>query len=140
MIPGPGRTALLSGAVTASPETIQKTLDAYLAAYRNNDKAALVALFTDDCEWTDPVGTPTHHGKDGVAKFWDDARALADSIVLEGKDIHICGTEAAMIFEIHASVGGNTMIMDAVDVFEFDADGKIKVGKAYWDMAKARMA
>jgi steroid delta-isomerase len=125
--------------VTATPESIQATLDAYVAGYRSNDKDAVVALYADDCEWTDPVGTPTHHGKDGVAKFWDDARALADSIVLEPVQVHICGNEAAMVFEIHASVGGNTMIMDAVDVFVFDDDGKIKVGKAYWDMAKARM-
>ncbi len=121
-----------------TPEAIRATCDAYVAAYRANDKDALLALYADDCEWTDPVGTPTHFGKDGVANFWDGARALADAIVLEPKDLHICGTEAAMIFEIHATVGGNTMIMDAVDVFVFDDDAKIKIGKAYWDMAKAR--
>jgi steroid Delta-isomerase len=124
--------------MAVTPEQIKATCDAYVAAYRANDKDALVALFADDCEWTDPVGTPTHHGKDGVAAFWDGARALADSIVLEPKDLTICGTEACMQFEIHATIGGNTMIMDAVDIFEFDADGRIAKGKAYWDMTKAR--
>lgn len=125
--------------MTATPEQIQATVDAYVAAYRNNDKDALVALFADDCEWTDPVGTPTHHGKDGVAQFWDGARALADKIVLEPKQVHVCGSEAAMVMEIHAHVGDNTMIMDAVDVFELDDDARIKRGKAYWNMSKARM-
>ncbi len=119
---------------------MRATVDGYVAAYRNNDKDALVALFAEDCEWTDPVGTPTHHGKDGVAKFWDGARELADSIVLEPKTITVCGNEVAMVMEIHATVGGATMIMDAVDVFELDDDARIARGKAYWDMSAARPA
>jgi steroid delta-isomerase len=124
--------------MTASPDAIRATIDGYVTAYRNNDKDALVALFADGCEWTDPVGTPTHHGRDGVAKFWDDARALADKIVLEPKTITVCGDEAAMVMEIHASVAGATMVMDAVDVFEFDDDARIAKGRAYWDMSAAR--
>ncbi len=126
--------------MSVTPESITATVDSYVAAYRNNDKAALLTLFAADCEWTDPVGTPTHYGRDGVAKFWDDARAMADRIVLELRDVHICGTEAAAIIEIHATIGGATMVMDAVDVFEFDDAGLIASGKAYWDMAKARTA
>jgi steroid delta-isomerase len=121
-----------------TPDQIRATCDAYVAAYRANDKDALLALYAEDCEWTDPVGTPTHHGRDGVAAFWDGARALADSIVLEPQDLTICGEEACFRIEIHATIGGNTMIMDAVDIFVFDDAGRIKVGKAYWDMAKAR--
>ncbi len=122
----------------ATPEQITATCEAYVAAYRANDKDALLALYSEDCEWTDPVGTPTHFGRDGVANFWDGARAMADAIVLEPKDVTICGNEACMQFEIHATIGGNTMIMDAVDIFVFDDDAKIKTGKAYWDMTKAR--
>ncbi len=121
-----------------TPERIRATVDAYVAAYRSSDKEALLACFADDCEWTDPVGTSTHHGRGGVAAFWDGARALADSIVLEPADVHVCGNEAAMVFEIRATIGGNTMTMDAVDVFEFDDDALIRRGKAYWDMTKAR--
>ncbi len=124
--------------MTATPEAIQATIDRYVEAYRNNDKAALLALYADDCEWTDPVGTPAHHGHEGVAKFWDDARTMADAIVLEFRDAQICGTEAAVLLEIHATIGGTTMVIDAVDVFQFDDNAKIKIGKAYWDMAKAR--
>jgi steroid delta-isomerase len=121
-----------------TPEQIKATMDAYVDAYRRNDRDALVALYADDCEWTDPVGTPTHHGREAVAAFWDSARAMADSIVLEPQRLTICGNEAALLIEIHATMGGATMIMDAVDIFEFDDDGRIKVGKAYWDMTQAR--
>jgi uncharacterized protein (TIGR02246 family) len=121
-----------------APEQVRATVDAYVAAYRANDKAALVALFTDDCEWTDPVGTPTHHGPDGVGAFWDGAHALAESIVLEPKDVHVCGDEAAMVFEIHATIGGRRTTIDAVDVFVFDDEARIRSGKAYWEIGKAR--
>lgn len=125
---------------TPAPETIRATLDAYVAAYRANDKDALLALYAEDCEWTDPVGTPTHHGRAAVGEFWDGARALADAIVLEPKMVHICADEAAMVLEIHATIGGNTMVMDAVDVFTFTPEGQIRTGKAYWDMGAARPA
>lgn len=127
-----------SAPMAPTPDQMRATCAAYVAAYRANDKDALLALFAEDCEWTDPVGTPTHVGRAGVGDFWDGARAMADSIVLEPKDVTICGNEACMIFEIHASVGGNTMVMDAVDIFVFDDDARIATGKAYWDMAKAR--
>jgi steroid delta-isomerase len=126
--------------VTASPEACRATVDAYIAAYRANDKDALLALYSDDCVWIDPVGTPAHHGREGVAKFWDDARAMADKIVLEPRQVHVCGNEAAAEIEIHATIGDATMIFDAVDVFEFDDDAHIKAGKAFWDMSTARTA
>ena len=124
--------------MTATPEAIQTTVHAYVAAYRANDRAACLSLYADDCDWTDPVGTPTHHGQAGVGEFWDTARTMAESIILEHKSTTICGNEAAVCIEIHVVIGGATMIMDAIDIFEFDDNAKIKSGKAYWDMAKAR--
>ena len=126
--------------MTANPEAIQATLEAYTEAYRNNDKAALVALYAENCEWTDPVGTPTHYGHDGVAAFWDAARAMADAIVIVKKDAHICGNEVAMPIEIHATIGGANLIVNGVDIFTFDDDARILVGKAYWDLSQARPA
>ena len=126
--------------MTVTPEAIHATVNAYIAAYKGNDRDSLVACFADDCEFTDPVGTPTNLGHAGVATFWDTARTMAESIVLELKDVTICGNEAAVMIEIHANVGGTVLIMDAVDIFVFADDGRIQTGRAYWDMAKARTA
>lgn len=123
-----------------TPEQILAAVDAYVAAYRRNDKDALLAVFAPDCEFTDPVGTPSHSGRAGVGEFWDQARAMADRIVLELVDVTVCGHEAAVRLEIHATIGGATMIMDAIDIFDFDDAGLIRTGKAYWDMTKARTA
>jgi steroid Delta-isomerase len=123
-----------------TPDEIRATVAGYVAAYKANDRDALLALFAPDAEWTDPVGTPMHHGREGVAKFWDDTRALADQIVLEPVHVHVCGNEAALVMEIHSVIGDARIVIDAVDIFTFDDDARIKTGKAYWELEKARPA
>ena len=49
-------------------------------------------------------------------------------------------SEAAVRLELHVTIGGAGMVMDAIDIFEFDDAGRITVGKAYWDMTRARTA
>ena len=51
--------------MAATPEQMRATVDAYVAAYKANDREALLACFATEADWTDPVGTPTHHGHDG---------------------------------------------------------------------------
>ena len=121
-------------------DQIRAAVAAYTAAYRNNDRDALVALFAPDARWTDPAGTPTHHGRDGVAAFWDTAHSMADSIELHPLRVHVCGNEAALVMEIHTVVGGAGMVIDAVDVFTFDDAGLISTGTAYWELEQARPA
>jgi steroid Delta-isomerase len=121
-------------------EQLRATVDAYIAAYAANDREALLALFAPDTEWTDPVGTPTHHGVEGVAAFWDATRSMVDSIVLRPIHVHVCANEAVLVMEIHTVVGGAGMLLDAVDVFTFDDDARIKTGRAYWELEKARPA
>jgi steroid Delta-isomerase len=124
------------------PERVQAVVDAYVDSYRRNDKEACIGLFAPDAEWHDPVGEPPHVGHEGVGAFWDQARALADSIELVPSDVIVCANQAAMVFQIHVTMGGpdtpTTMIMDAVEVFVLDDEGRIAELRAYWDMSRAR--
>jgi hypothetical protein len=43
-----------------------------------------------------------------------------------------------MVFEIHVTIGDGGMVIDAVETFEVNDDGKISGMKAYWDMTRAR--
>jgi steroid delta-isomerase len=121
-----------------TPEAIRAVVDAYVDGYRRNDKQGVLALFRSDAIWYDPVGEPPHVGHDGVAAFWDQGHALADRIELVPSDVIVCGNEAAMVFEIHVTIGEGGMVMDAVEIFEIDDDDKIVTLKAYWDMTRAR--
>jgi steroid delta-isomerase len=121
-----------------SPEVIKSVIDAYVDAYRRNDKDAVLALFRPDAVWHDPVGAPPHVGLEGIGAFWDQARSMADSIVLKPTYVVVAGDEGVMVFEIHVGMATGTMIIDAVEIFTLADDGKIVLLKAYWDMAQAR--
>jgi len=126
------------------PDVVRRVVDAYVDSYRRNDKQACIDLFAADAIWHDPVGEPPHVGHEGVGAFWDQARVLAESIELVPSDVIVCANQAAMVFEIHVTLAvpeGQPpagMIMDAVEVFVIDDDGKISELRAYWDMSRAR--
>src|SRR5689334_7606860 len=121
-----------------TPEQVRTVIDAYIDGYRRNDKQAVLDLFRPDAVWHDPVGAPPHVGHEGIGAFWDTAHSMAESIALEPRFVVVAGDEGVMSFEIHVDTGGGTMVMDAVELFTIDDDGKIVLLKAYWDMTQAR--
>jgi steroid delta-isomerase len=122
----------------ATAEEIQAAVHAYIDRSNENDKDAVVAMFAPDAQWFDPVGAPPHMGRAGVAEFWDQTRTMADRIEMKARDVIVAGGEAALIGEIYATIGGNTMVMDLVETFAFDDVGRFLLVKAYWDMGRAR--
>lgn len=118
----------------ATPDQIQTAVDRYAAAYNSDDRDAFLALWSDDAVVEDPVGTPPHVGREAIGAFWDSVHQLSEQIRLTPTLVHVAGSEAAMVFEIHAA----GMVIDAVDVFAVDDDGSITSMRAYWDMAEAR--
>ena len=122
----------------ATAEEIQAAVHAYIDRSNENDKDAVVAMFAPDAQWFDPVGAPPHMGRAGVAEFWDQTRTMADRIEMKARDVIVAGGEAALIGEIYATIGGNTMVMDLVETFAFDDAGRFLLVKAYWDMGRAR--
>jgi steroid delta-isomerase len=123
-----------------TPQQINDVIDRYVDAYRRDDKQAVIDLFAPDAVWHDPVGQDPHLGHEGIAAFWDTAHEMAKSIVLQPTYVAVGGNEGAMAFEIHADTGNGVMVMDAVEIFTIDDNGKIALLKAYWDMTKARFA
>ena len=122
----------------ATPEQVKAAAEAYITASNANDKQAVLARFAPDAVWFDPVGQPPHVGADGIGAFFDQTRTLADRIEMKLLDVIVCGTEAALVLEIHATIGESVMIMDCVETVEFDDQAKIARMKAYWDMSRAR--
>jgi len=121
-----------------TPEQVKAVAEAYVAVSNENDKPGVLALFAPDAVWFDPVGQPPHVGHDGIGEFFDQTRAMADRIEMKLLDVVVCGSEAAMVLEIHATIAGSTMIMDCIETVEVDDDAKISGMKAYWDMTRAR--
>jgi steroid Delta-isomerase len=124
----------------ARPEQVQVAVDAYVAAYQENDRDAFLDAFATDGVIVDPVGTPPHAGREARGAFWDTVHQLTERMIFDVKDVVVCGNEAAMVFGIHASTGDAGIVLDAVDIFEVDDDGKIASMRAYWDMGRATPA
>ncbi len=120
-----------------SPEQVQAAVDAYVGAYKENDKAAFLGAFADNGVIEDPVGTAPHAGRDARSAFWDMVHQLTAQISFDVKDVVVCGSEAAMVFRIHAGNADAGVVIDAVDIFQVDDDGKIASMRAFWDMSRA---
>jgi steroid delta-isomerase len=123
-----------------SPEQVQAAVDAYVAAYMANDRDAFLDAFADDGVIEDPVGTPAHQGRDARGAFWDTVHQLTERMSFDVKDVVVCGSEAAMVFRIHAGTADAGIVLDAVDIFQVDDDGRISSMRAYWDMSRATPA
>lgn len=121
----------------ATDDQIRTTVAGYVDAYATNNRAAFLDLWAVDGLLEDPVGTPTHVGVEALGAFWDGARELADRIVLKPESVIVAGGEAAMTFEINAHMGDAGLVIHAVDVMNFDGEGKLTSVRAYWDMASA---
>jgi steroid Delta-isomerase len=87
-----------------------------------------------------PPTAPPHAGREARGAFWDNVHQLTERMTFDVKDVVVCGNEAAMVFGIHASTGDAGIVLDAVDIFEVDDDGKIASMRAYWDMGRATPA
>ena len=110
-------------------------IEGYAEAYSKGNKQEVINAFAEDARWHDPVGSPPHVGHQGVSEFWDQTHELADAVELKPTSIYASGNEGAMVFEIRTTIGEQAFAMSAVETFEFDDQGKIKLAKAYWDPA-----
>ena len=121
--------------MTTSP--IEKTIADYFAATRAMDRAAWIATFAVDGVSHDPEGAPPHCGHAALGKFFDGIVALTEKVGLTADHVFVCGDKAAVMWS-GRGIGKNkkTLAFEGIDLFEFDARGKIAAVHAYWDPAK----
>jgi steroid delta-isomerase len=104
-----------------------------------------LALFADDGVVEDPVGPSMfdpegkgHHGKEGIAAFWDLAIALAERFEFAIHDSFAAGDEVANIGTISAFLpGGNRIDTEGVFVYRVGPDGLIRSMRAFWEVNRA---
>jgi steroid delta-isomerase len=119
---------------------IKETVERYWAAFSAGDKATWLSLYADDATVEDPVGSAVCRGREEIGAFWDQSRALADSIELRGGVVNVCGDECAFTMEVRPTIGGDVYSMTAIDVMRFDADGRIASMRAFWQVESMRPA
>jgi steroid delta-isomerase len=103
------------------------TVNKYMDAFSGADMDLIREIYADDAVVEDPVGTEPYVGIDAIVGFYEGAFATGAKIALSG-DVRCAGNAAAFPFKVLME----GVDISPIDVFEFNADGKVQSMKAYW--------
>lgn len=103
------------------------TVHRYVEAFAKQDMNIIREIYADDARVEDPVGTDVHVGMAAVCAFYEPALKSGAKLALTG-DPRCAGNAVAFPFQVQ--MPGATI--DVIDVFEFNAQGKVVSMKAYW--------
>jgi steroid delta-isomerase len=118
-----------------SHDDMVAAVEAYVRGFAEGDVDTICGLFAADAVVEDPVGSPPHVGAEAVRRFYQ--RIMNDGgarLELTGP-VRTAASAAAFAFSSHLTRNGVARRIDPIDVFQFDADGKVKSMRAYWGPA-----
>lgn len=121
--------------LTIFSDTIQSVIQQYFAASRGNNKVEeMVACFAEDCISQDPVDAPALNGPAEVRQFLQAIVDLFVTLELTEEFVSIHGQEAVVKWS-GCGIGKNgcEVTFEGIDLFEFNANGKIQSVKGYWN-------
>ena len=126
-------------------QQMKDAVQAYINLFNAQDAQGIADLYAEDAVVIDPMGTPPKKGKAAILEFYTLAVKNGAKLELVGPT-RIAGNSAAFPFK--CTVGGMThvdgdvavevdlpkggMIIDIIDTFQFNEDGKVTEMNAYW--------
>lgn len=118
--------------MSASPEQIRATADAYVEGLRTGDLEKIMDLYAENATVEDPVGGGTvHEGKAAVREFYATVTALKIDATLH--EARVCGNDLLFHFEITTHFDENSKAtIDVWDLMTHDEAGKVASMRAYW--------
>jgi steroid Delta-isomerase len=115
------------------PTTEQKlaAVQGYVEAFAKGDVEAAVALFAGDATVEDPLGTPIKRGHADIRPFY--AMSMATGAKLQLLGAPRCAADyVAFPFTVTLEWGGQTSVIEVIDTFRLNEEGKITEMRAYW--------
>lgn len=109
------------------------------------NKQQWLELFAENGVVEDPVGPSGfdpegkgHHGRQGIAAFWDTAIAKVERFDFTMRDSHAAGNEVANVGTITSYLpGGYRVDTDLITIYKVNDDGKIVSMRAFWEVDRA---
>ena len=119
------------------PERISRAVRAYFLAIRAMDPDAVANTFAEDGTTYDPVGTEGVTGREAIREFFSSIYKNFKGVALTEDSIFVAGDGAAVKWTGKGtSVNGKNVNFEGIDVFEVNAEGKIRTVRAYWNPAE----
>lgn len=110
------------------------TIRAYFDAIRRKDADAWVACFAPEGVAFDPAHADARQGQAAHRAFFDGVSGLFAELDFREGEAQVCGDRAAVTFTARCQAhNGQAATVSGIDVFRFDADGRILVVEGYWD-------
>lgn len=103
------------------------TVDRYVEAFDKQSMDIIREIYAPDAVVEDPVGTDPHHGIEAICKFYEKGLGAGAKLHLTGP-VRTAGNAAAFPFQVRMG----DMVINIIDVFEFNDAGKVTSMKAYW--------
>ena len=103
----------------------------YINGVSAHDIEAIKAIFDDNATVEDPAGTDPHVGKDAICKFYEQAFSVGVKLELTGP-VRSAGNAAAFPLVCTVTLGDSKLKIDAIEIFEFNQNGKVQTMRAYW--------
>ena len=123
----------------AIAETMVAVVHAYVDGFERGDLDALVSLFAPDATVEDPVGTPPRRGIDEIRDFY--AVSIATGAKLELLGEPRCAADyVAFPFAVKLEWQGKRQVIEVIDTFRINDDGKITEMRAFFGPANMKSA
>lgn len=115
-----------------SEQEMKAALQEYIDAFDAGDAERLIALFADDATIEDPVGSDPVRGGEAIAAFYRAGVGVVTKMSLSAPIRGSHANAAAMAFDFEMELEGQKIRTSAIDVMEFNEDGKIQRMRAFW--------
>ena len=125
-----------------SAEDIQQVYEQYAAAWSRLDMDAVLGLFAPDAVVHDPVDGPALEGVDAIRAYFSQGLGFVRAVRLVGPvRVSRDRRHAAACIEIEEDLGDRGIkVLEAIDVWSFDDEGRIVTMNAYFGPTNLRDA
>lgn len=106
---------------------LQEAVQTYIEAFEKADLKIIRELYAADATVEDPVGSPARHGIEEIIELYKTAFGMGMKLRLTSKP-RCAGNSVAFSFDAVLK----KMTISPIDVFDFNADGRVQHMRAYW--------
>ena len=121
-----------------SRERVEQTLRTHFEAWNAGDRERWLRNWRDDVVMQDPVGGPEKRGRAAVEKSWEQSFQPGHTWRLEPLFLQVCEDQAAVHVRNHGSIDGEAVVLDSIEIYWVDDDGKVFRVQTYFSPPEGR--